>query len=149
VKAAVDENLVQAESLPGHAAEPNKFARFEDVTKYKIVQTYETGGSKPNPLDFELTHKPLFAVVEFCPVLDREITFGVPPPDPVCAKKEPHQFIILERDLGSLRIPPTVAFISSLLLFVLGLLALHWYERDQQAVTRRGSLTPAPAGGGS
>ena len=36
------------------------------------------------------------------------------------------------RDLGSLRVPPFVAFVCFTILFVLGLLMLHWRERDEQ-----------------
>src|SRR5205085_12237621 len=60
VKAAVDENLVNPKPVAGEPVEPTKFGRFDDVTQYKVVNTYEIGGSKPNPLDFELTHKPLY-----------------------------------------------------------------------------------------
>jgi hypothetical protein len=40
-----------------------------------------------------------------------------------------------------------VAFISFSLLFALGLLMLHWRERDEQAAAAKtaGSLVPAPA----
>ena len=39
---------------------------------------------------------------------------------------------MLFRDLGSLRVPPFVAFAMSTILFILGLLGLHWRERDEQ-----------------
>lgn len=156
VKAAVDENLVVVEALPGEQqsaeeqARKAEFAKFSEVTDYKVVTTYELGGSEPNPLDFEITHTPLFAVVEFCEVPEPDPIknpFGTAPPEPTCDESSENKgFLVLERDLGSLRVPPIVAWISSILLFGLGLLALHWRERDERAATKRAGteLTPAP-----
>lgn len=141
VKAAADEELVKHTALPGEPAEPQEFARFDIVTDYKAVNTFRIGGSEPNPLDFEITHEPLYAVIEFCPVKDPGTPFGVAPPEPECDPATDNQFIVFERDLGSLRVPPLVAFVGSVLLFGLGLLTLHWREKDEQAVAR--SLTPA------
>lgn len=155
VKAAADENLVKVEALPSEGqkaqdiANAQKFAEFDNVTQYKVIATYETGGSKPNPLDFELTHTPLYAVVHFCQVVvpdPLKYPFGVTPPAPECDDDaDAAGFLVLERDLGSLRVPPLVAFIASVLLFGLGLLALHWRERDEQeaAKAKDASLQPA------
>jgi hypothetical protein len=134
VKAAADETLIQVEAVPGEGQVAQQaFARFQSVTNYQVLETYELGGSNPNPLDFELTHTPLFAVVEFCEVVDPTTTvpFGVAPPEPECSEES--QFLVLQRDLGSLRVPPIVAFVGSVLLFGLGLLALHWREKDIRA----------------
>ena len=157
VKAAVDEALVTKEEIPAEEpleADANKVARFAEVTEYKVLEkrTFELGGSNPNPLDFELTHEPLFAVAEFCelaPLDPDEFPFGVAPPkDPPCDEdSELNGFIVLERDLGSVRVPPMVAFGASTLLFIVGLLALHWRERDEQEAEKRaasGTLVPAP-----
>lgn len=135
VKAAVDENLVTVQAIPGEAQQAlQKFARFPLVTDYKVLNTYELGGSKPNPLKFELTHTPLYAVVEFCEVLHPEVVFGTVPPAPKCdSTSDQSGFVVLQRDLGSLRVPPVVAFISASLLFLLALLALHWREKDEAA----------------
>jgi hypothetical protein len=153
VKAAVDEHLVEKKEIKAEgplAADANKFARFKEVTEYKVVNTFEIGGSKPNPLDFEFTHKPLFAVVEFCEVQRAVVPFGIAPEkDPPCKEgSDLSGFMVLERDLGSLRVPPMVAFFGSVLLFGLGLLGLHWRERDEQeaetATAASGLLTPIP-----
>ena len=95
VKASADENLIAVEALPGEAQVTQQaFARFQAVTEYKVLNTYEIGGSKPNPLNLELTHTPLFAVIEFCEVVDTStlvdasgqplVPFGVAPPAPEC-----------------------------------------------------------------
>lgn len=155
VKATVDVALVTQEEIPAGEpleADANRFARFSEVTEYKVRKTYEIGGSEPNPLDFEITHKPLFAVAEFCELapLDPDVfPFGVAPPkNPPCDEdSEVNGFIVLERDLGSVRVPPMVAFGASSILFIVGLLALHWRERDEQEAEKRaasGTLVPAP-----
>ncbi|MEX0664418.1 MAG: hypothetical protein WD598_06555 [Acidimicrobiia bacterium] len=156
VKAAVDEALVTDEEIPAEGPLPanaNKFAKFVETTEYKVEKTYEIGGSEPNPLDFEITHKPLFAVAEFCelaPLDPVRFPFGVAPPkNPPCDEEsENNGFIVLSRDLGSVRVPPMVAFGGSSLLFLLGLLSLHWRERDEQEAEKRAAstdLVPAPA----
>lgn len=156
VKAAVDENLVTVQALPTEEQiEEQEFARFAQVTDYLTLATYEIGGSKPNPLEFELTHAPLYAVVEFCEVKQVETVFGTAPPAPECAASSDQSgFVVLQRDLGSLRVPPTVSLVSSILLFALGLLALHWREKDAAAVKKRAEApegdapadpTPEPA----
>ena len=53
--------------------------------------------------------------------------------------------MILERDLGSVRQPPLVAFISSVILFGLGLLGLHWYEKDRKAAKAAAEAASRPA----
>ena len=50
---------------------------------------------------------------------------------------------MLFRDLGSLRVPPFVAFFMSLILFVLGLLMLHWREQDEQKPRRSAAAAAA------
>jgi hypothetical protein len=154
VKAAADENLIAVQALPSQAQVAQQaFARFQAVTEYKVLNTYEIGGSKPNPLNFEITHTPKFAVIEFCEVVDPStlVPFGVAPPPAQCkAGSDKSGFIVLKRDLGSLRIPAMVAWISSILLFGLGLLLLHWREKDERAAKKRAEATaddaaPVPA----
>jgi hypothetical protein len=137
VKAAVDEALV---TKVANAAEPleegdNEFARFDEVTNYLVTNTYEVGGSDPEFLNFEFTHQPEYAVVQFCEAETPAVEFGRPPAEAECvAGSDKSGFVVLEQNLGSLRLPPIVAFISSILLFGLGLLALHWREKDEAAV---------------
>jgi hypothetical protein len=151
VKAEVDERLVtiQPTAVEKPTAEENKFAKFEEVTEYITPNTYEVGGSAPRFLDFEVSHKPLHAVVEVCAARPVETPFGVPPPEPECdPTSDKNGFAILERDLGQLRLPPILALICSAVLFGLGLLSLHWRERDEQEAARRretGGPAPVPA----
>jgi hypothetical protein len=148
VKAAVDEAIVPGEEAAteeGGGGGDDEFVQFTEVTEYLTLDTYETGGGKPNPLDFEFTHDPLIAAVEYCEVTDVEVPFGLPPPEPECDPQSDKQgFIVLEYDLGSLRVPPVVAFVMFSVLFGLGLLALHWRERDE-AELRASETKPEPA----
>jgi hypothetical protein len=148
VKAAVDAALVTKVSTPTVTYTPNdnRFAKFQDVTKYTILQTWEIGGSKPQFWKGEFSHTPQYAVVQFCQVQQVEQPFGLPPLPPQCDNSADavRGYVVLFRDLGSLRFPPFVAFVSSVLLFLLGLLALHWREKDEMAA-EEAKKAPAPA----
>jgi hypothetical protein len=136
IKAAVDARLVTTAPVAAFAlpADINKFARFTTVTDFKEVKYYEIGGSTPHLVDWQLNHKPLYAVVQFCGVLPNTLPFGVPPPTPTCDPSSTKSgFAILRFEYGSLRIPPFVAFLASSILFGLGLLSLHWREKDERA----------------
>jgi len=134
VKAAVDAVLVTKIGTPTLEVTPNdnRFAAFEDVTKYQILETYEIGGSNPSLLRGEFKHTPHYAAVQFCEVQQVEQPFGLPPLPPECNPDGKKGWVILERDLGSLKIPAFVAFFMFLIGFILGLLMLHWRERDEQ-----------------
>jgi hypothetical protein len=151
VKAAVDERLVtkQPTAVEKPTPEVNKFAKFDEVTEYVTPVTYEVGGSDPEFLDFQFTHKPLTAIVQVCGVKPTDTPFGVPPPTPECdPTSDKNGFVILERDLGQLRLPPILALIASSVLFGLGLLGLHWRERDEAERAKQaevGGPAPVPA----
>jgi hypothetical protein len=140
VKAAVDAVLVPKEATPTAPLGPddNKFAieQFTDVTKYMILNTFEVGGSNPQFWKLQFTHDPLYAVAQFCEVqpADPNRPSVLAPLPPECNPDGEKGFVVLSRDLGSLRVPPFVAFIMASILFVLGLLLLHWREKDENEV---------------
>src|SRR5262249_5793998 len=120
VKAAVDEALVTkvSNAIETFTPEDNKFAIYDDVTQYLVVSTFETGGSKPSWLDSQSTHTPRFAVVQSGGVAPTPQPFGVPPDPPKCAPDGSAQaahngFVILEYNLGDVKVPPIVAFTSA------------------------------------
>src|SRR5713101_2047986 len=153
VKASVDAALVTKASIPTLEVKPedNKFAAFDLVTKYMIENTFEVGGSDPQFWKFGFTHTAKYAVAQFCEVTPTpaDRAFGLPPLPPECntADGAKSGFVILFYDLGSLRVPPFVAFFASLTLFALGLLGLHWREKDEMALAaeQAGAGSPAPA----
>ncbi len=142
VKAAVDEVLVTKTATPTAPLEPdaNKFAEFDAVTDYMAVTAYEVGGSNPRFYKLQFTHKPLFAVLQYCEVQPAPAgrSFALPPLTPTCSSDPDAKtgYVVLLRDLGNLRLPPTIALFSSLLLFGLGLLSLHWREKDEMELER-------------
>jgi hypothetical protein len=142
VKAAVDAALVTKVSTPTAQYTPNdnRFAKFDVVTQYEILQTWEIGGSKPQFWKGQFTHTPEYAVAQFCEVKDTTNAqpFGLPPLPPECntAQGAKTGYVVLKRDLGSLRVPPFVAFGISLILFIVGLLALHWREKDEMELEK-------------
>ena len=158
VKAAVDEGLITkvSNAIETFTPEDNKFALYDLVTDYLVVSTYEIGGSKPSWLDFQFRHTPRYAVVQFCGVAANTQPFGVAPDTPSCAAEgaiDPvtgtdlsahNGYVILEFNLGDVKFPPIVAFSSAVLLFTLGLLMLHWYEKDRKALADRASAAATP-----
>jgi len=141
VKAAVDEGLITKVSNAVETVTPadNEFAIYDAVTDYLVVSTFEIGGSKPSWLDFQFTHTPRYAVVEFCGVAPNTQPFGVAPDTPKCAPEgsaeaQHNGFVVLEYNLGDVKVPPLVAFASAAILFTLGLLMLHWWEKDRKAI---------------
>lgn len=172
LKAAVDSNLIltkneqTGEILSGAEG---KFAVYTAATDYLVKKNQLTGGggifSQVSvdvgggwPWIHVSLHKPLYAVVTTCKVdpalAPEEVPFGAKPPVPKCAD-DTRQLLVLRRDLGSLRVPPFVAFIAFSLLFGLTLLSLHWRERDLQeqaakvtgeadAITKAAAETPTP-----
>jgi hypothetical protein len=146
IKAAVDAKLVTTPPVAAFTlpADANKFARFDKVTDFKEVKYFEVGGSKPHLIDWQLNHQSLYAVVQFCGVLPNNLPFGLPPPPPTCDPTSTKGgYAILKFNYGSLRIPPFVAFLASSILFGLGLLSLHWREKDERAAKAAAEQIPA------
>jgi hypothetical protein len=161
LKPAVDFNLIvnkneqTGEILSGANG---KFAEYTAATDYLVVKNQVTGGgslfSQVNvdfgggwPWVHVSLHKPLYAAVTVCKVADEyapdQVPFGAKPPTPKCSTTDPKQVLVLERDLGSLRVPPFVGFLAFSLLFGLSLLALHWRERDLQEAEKKAAAVPA------
>jgi hypothetical protein len=149
VKAAVDLNLiVNKNELTGEilSGAEGKYATYKDATGYIVTKNQVTGGGEifsqfdvstggGFPWVHVSLHQPKYVVVTLCdtdPALSAtEVPFGEKPPTPKCAGDQ-RSTIVLERDLGSLRVPPFVVFLASSILLTLALLAMHWRERDMQ-----------------
>jgi hypothetical protein len=135
VLAAVDAALVTKQSTPTVTVTPNdnRFAKFDDVTQFMVLQTYTLGGSNPHFWKGEFNHSTKYAVVEYCKTATQTQTFGLPPLPPECASGADAQrgFVVVKYDYGTLRLPPFVVIVITAILFGLGLLALHWREKDE------------------
>jgi hypothetical protein len=125
---------------------PSPFAKYASSSLFIVgeqgLKAYDIGGGSKNIF----FHKPRYAAVEFCNVKvdPADVPFGEAPPTPTCDPLVPHQWMILERDLGSIRQPPIFYFIGFSILFGLSLLGLHWYELDHRQRQARG-VAPVPA----
>jgi hypothetical protein len=135
VLAAVDAALVTKQSTPTVTVTPNdnRFAKFDDVTQFMVLQTYTLGGSNPQFWKGQFNHSTKYAVVEYCKTATQTQTFGLPPLPPECASGADAQrgFVVVKYDYGTLRLPPFVVIVITAILFGLGLLALHWREKDE------------------
>jgi hypothetical protein len=137
VAAAVDAALITKVNTPTVTYTPNdnRFAKFQDVTQYMKLQTWTVGGSSPQFWKGEFNHSKKYAVIEYCKTAQQEQTFGLPPLPPECASGADAQrgFIVATYDYGTLRLPPFVVLVITAILFGLGLLMLHWREKDEYA----------------
>ena len=140
VLAAVDAALVTKQSTPTLAVTPNdnRYAKFDDVTQFMVLETYTIGGSNPQFWKGQFNHSTKYAVVEYCKTATQTQTFGLPPLPPECASGADAQrgFVVVKYDYGTLRLPPFVVIVITTILFGLGLLALHWREKDEMERAR-------------
>ena len=113
------------------------------LTDAEGLNSYITGGDTKNLI----FHEHRYAAVQFCERLAFDQVFDDPNAaveDPECDPAKPSQWLILEYDYGSLRMPALFYMIGSGILFGLGLYAMHIKERSEQRA-ESGALTPASA----
>jgi hypothetical protein len=132
VAAAVDAALIRKVSTPTVTYTPNdnRFAKFDSITDFMILQTWSVGGSNPQFWKGEVNHVPKYAVIQYCATAQVEQTFGLPPLPPECANSE-RGYVVAKYDYGTLRLPPFIVLVITAILFGLGLLMLHWREKDE------------------
>ena len=157
-QAAVDAVLApSAGAEAGHAAGANgqeqpRFASpFKKVEDYVTVSAYHRGGDNElftiGAHKFYLRHSPHHAVVQVRPALKQEGGPGGAPPTPVPDPNQPATSVIMVRDLGSLRFPPVVVALCSLLIFGVCCYWLHIRDKQIWAIREGGGAAgePAPA----
>ena len=146
--AAADAVLIGADTGGAHGAgetaAPAFPAVFESAEDYTLVGGYRTGGEdywvpggylERNETPFRgWLHQPHFAVVQVQPVLDQP-DLGGAPAEPVPDPAEPVTTVVMERNLGSLRLPSTLFAISNTIFFVVFVFLLH--RRDKAIVASR------------
>jgi hypothetical protein len=145
LRPAIDAALVTAQAEGGEEPEPQEFAQYgrstDFLTDFEGFQSFTVGGGTRNVF----WHTPRYAVVEFCDTLAVEPPAGEAPPPPRCDPLTGRRFAVMQYDFGSLRQPPWIYFFTSLVLFGLFLLGLHWYEQDARERKKAGtSLRPVP-----
>ncbi len=120
---------------------PRFDAPFDAPTDYVLVDAYEKGGES----ELFFWHAPHHTVIRVAPVKEVEVPEGAPPPRPERDPSEPLTSVVLLRDLGNVRLPPFMLFVSSGVIFGVLLSILH--RRDKEAMGARAAGTavlPAP-----
>ena len=120
---------------------PRFEAPFDAPTDYLLVDAYEKGGES----ELFFWHAPHHTVIRVAPVREVEVPEGAPPPRPERDASKPLTSVVLLRDLGNVRLPPFMLFVSSGVIFGVLLSILH--RRDKEAMAARAagtSLLPAP-----
>lgn len=108
-----------------------EFDLFSAPDRFLAVQTVATGGGRKWP--FFWSEHPTYAALQVCPAAEQEVLPLEAPPTPECDPDEPTAWVVSIKDLGSRRLPAWGFFGAAFLLFMVSLLALHFYEKDQQA----------------
>lgn len=140
-KATVDEHFVD------HPLDALEIAGPED---YIATYSFERGGKSRLPSDpsrwdrianklrttfLEPTHPTRYAVIQVHPVIPQEPEPGEAPPTPVPDPNEPTVSVVMERDLGQVRLPGAMVTIFSGIVFALLCVQLH--RRDQRVAEVR------------
>jgi hypothetical protein len=142
-KAVGETSAVVAEDLG-----PEGRNLFAETTDYTILEVYTTGG-KPKRTDTSLTGRvkwklgnalrlknpPAYAVVQLQATVPQPTRPGQAPPTPVADPKAPVISVVLERDLGALRLPSFGFTVFSGIVF--GLLCWMLHNRDREVARNR------------
>ena len=123
-------------------------AKLYAAGEYEATSVYLRGGDRwpkiTDQIDFTaFFHKPRYAVVEFAPLVPQRTEPGRAPARAVIDQSQPHQYVIMIRNLGTKRQPAAFITIGSSIIFLLCCLMLH--RRDRIAALHRGSKVPARA----
>jgi hypothetical protein len=129
---------------------------FDNSGQFLVLNTFQKGGKPDRASNSvidrvwnEIRNTVLFwhptntIVVQVAPTLDKEALPGQPPPFPEVDQDGQIVSVIMERDLGSRRLPAALTAIGSLILF----LALCWmmHTRDKELRQRLENWDPAAA----
>jgi hypothetical protein len=146
IRSFLDSAFVKVNPPVGVTPPKQPFAQFDQGANYitddptQNLKTYQVGGT---PRLF-FWHHPEYAAVQFCTTLTQAVPFGQPPPTPKCDPGQPRRVAVLIYDFGSIRLPPICYLFGSIILFILSILGLHWYELDERERAKLRS-TPVPA----
>jgi hypothetical protein len=128
---------------------------FEDSTKYKVVEAFDTGGKQdafPIPSDpsliqrvfnriettFHISQPEHYAIVQVQAVVPQETPPGGAPPTPKFDESQPVVSVIMIRDVGNLRYPSFLFTFVFGLLFALTCWTLH--RRDKLIARNRAAV---------
>jgi hypothetical protein len=105
---------------------------------YIAVNVFDKGGEAwpkiSDALDFTaLRHNPHYALVEIAPVVHQRTEPGRAPATPIADDEQPHEYVLMVRDLGSKRQPATFLTLGAGLIFGATCWLLH--RRDRVVAT--------------
>jgi hypothetical protein len=127
-------------SVDGALTAEGKFQEFSSASDYISQGAQKIGGGKSGLFG----HKPEYAVMKVQAVKKVEPLPGQAPPRPTADPTKPVKYVVLIRDLGSLRLPPLLMSIGFGILFAISLAMLHSFERAREDAGK-GELEPSPA----
>lgn len=127
---------------------------FESAADFVILDMHETGGKPERDGDslvdrvgyritstLQFTHPPHYAVVRVQEVIDQgELAPGEAPPTPEADPEAPVVALVLERDLGDLRLKPAAFTFFSMVIF--GITANVLHRRDKREAENRARTEP-------
>ncbi len=114
--------------------------------EYQATSVYLKGGERypkfGDKVDFlAFFHKPHYAVVEIASLIPQRSEPGRAPARPVIDESQPHQYVVMIRDLGTKRQPAAFITIGSTIIFLLCCWMLH--RRDKIFARHTGTVVPA------
>ncbi len=131
---------------------------LEESTSRVFTYTFETGGKPQRDSDsvidrvtnrvsntLRLTHPPHYAIVQLQPATVAPSAPGEAPNLPEIVEDSQTVSVVLIRDIGERRLPATLIFVGSGLIF--GLLCVMLHQRDRRVAEHRSAPLPAPSGG--
>jgi hypothetical protein len=130
----------EAQAAADVALTEGQFAVFESTSDFLPIDAFETGGKDPDSLlsRLPLRHPPHFAVSQVQARIPVEVVLGQPVPPAEVDPSAPVYSVVMERDLGSLRVPPAMLTIGSTIIFLISVNALH--RRDLEASRARAAV---------
>lgn len=141
----------QASADEALTGEDSPRATFEEASDYVTIAAYDVGGKDPGDLlsKLPLSHPPHYAVIqvqeavevvtleegETCPPDATCIEFGETPPSSEPDPDAPVVSVVMVRDLGSLRLPPALITLASVVVF--GIICNVLHRRDKLVTAHR------------
>jgi hypothetical protein len=139
---AAEQGEIKATVDSAVTTEGSEFKQFSTSADYVVVKAEKIGGGN---LAF-FRHRPLFAVMEIQQAKKVDPLPGGAPPPPQADPSKPVKYLVLERNLGAMRLPPLVMSTAFAILFALSLYVMHTMERSAlKAKAAELEPTPAPA----
>ena len=146
-ESTADKVLAPSSSSSG-AAKPSLTSPFSQATEYIYIDGYEKGadGGCLFAINRHKVYLPLsrgahFVVLRVLPVLPTLNTGGAPP-TPQPDKTQAYTYVVLSRDLGSVRQPQALLAISMGLTFLVICYLLH--TREKEAMEKEAAAVSAP-----